>query len=76
VEQPLQALLEKSLVHRRNTPVGTRFELLESTREYAEEKASGLLASEELRSRHADYYRSLALQAEVGMPRPDQRPVV
>ena len=72
VEQPLQALLEKSLVLRRNTPVGLRFELLESTREYAEEKASVMPGSAELRSRHADHYRLLSLQAEVGMRGPDQ----
>ena len=72
VEQPLQALVEKSLVHRRNTPVGLRFELLESTREYAEEKASAMPGSAELRARHADHYRLLALQAEVGMRGRDQ----
>lgn len=72
VEQSLQALLEKSLVHQRDTPAGLRFELLDSTREYAEEKAEGLPGSAELRSRHADHYQALSLQAEAGMRGRDQ----
>jgi len=72
LEQPLRALLEKSLLHQRNTPVGIRFELLESTREYAEERAESMPGTAELRSRHADYYRSYGLQAEAGMRGPEQ----
>jgi predicted ATPase/DNA-binding SARP family transcriptional activator len=71
-ERLLQALVEKSLVQQRRTPVGLRFELLESTREYAEQRGESRPGRAELRSRHADHYRSLSLQGEVGMRGPDQ----
>jgi tetratricopeptide (TPR) repeat protein len=72
VEQTLQGLVEKNLVQRHTTHVGLRFELLDSTREYAEEKAALMPGRSQLQSRHADYYRSLALQGDIGMRGPDQ----
>jgi tetratricopeptide (TPR) repeat protein len=72
VEQTLQALVEKNLVQRRATEAGLRFELLDSTLEYVEEKATGMPGIGELQSRHAHHYRSLALQGDAGMRGPDQ----
>jgi predicted ATPase/class 3 adenylate cyclase len=57
----LQSLLDKSLLRRRDADAGPRYWMLETIREFAEER---LEDSEELRSRHADYYLKLGEQAE------------
>jgi predicted ATPase/class 3 adenylate cyclase len=65
----LQSLLDKSLLHRRDSELGARFWMLETIREFAEE---GLVDAQELRSRHARYYLTLAERAEPELQAGDQ----
>jgi predicted ATPase len=66
------AIVEASLV---KPLAGTRFLMLETIREFALDLLAELPAREELRVRHAEYYRSLALTAVLDTDVPgDQRP--
>jgi predicted ATPase/class 3 adenylate cyclase len=61
----LQSLFDKSLLGRDERQAGAfRFRLLEMVREYAAERLESCGEAEEVRSRHADYFRRLARQAE------------
>ncbi len=60
----LASLVEKSLVIRRDRDGEARFQLLEPIREYALESLQRTGAVTDARRRHADYYLSLALQAD------------
>jgi predicted ATPase/TolB-like protein/Tfp pilus assembly protein PilF len=61
----LAALVDLSLVHQTETPEeGTRFGMLETVHEYAAHLLAEVGEDEDLRHRHAEYYRSLALGAE------------
>jgi tetratricopeptide (TPR) repeat protein len=56
----LQALLDKSLLGRREVVGGPRFWMLETIREYAAERLGTADEVEELRLRHLDHYRAVA----------------
>jgi predicted ATPase/class 3 adenylate cyclase len=64
----LQSLVEKSLVRQTDG----RFWMLETIREYASEKLNESGAAEEVRERHARYFRALALEAEPKLRGPEQ----
>ena len=56
----LQSLLDKSLIKRRDTDAGPRFWMLETIREYAEEKLGSLGGADRTRNSHAEYFAALA----------------
>jgi predicted ATPase/class 3 adenylate cyclase len=60
----LQSLLDKSLLRRRDSKLGTRYWMLETIREYAAEQLEDSGESEELQRRHADWFVALAEEAE------------
>ena len=59
----LTALVNKSLVQRRDVDGETRFTLLETIREYALEKLQAGEESDTFKQRHAEYYLALVEQA-------------
>jgi len=60
----LQSLLDKSLLQRRDTPMGPRYWMLETIREYALERLEdGVSGGDEERANHAGYFAELAEQA-------------
>ena len=63
----LAALEAKSLLIRR----GERLVMLETLREYADERLAGLRDANEIRVRHASYYLALAEEGEVALDGPD-----
>ena len=68
----LEQLCERSLISAEETPLGVRFRLLESLREFGEEK----LASDErlaLSRRHADYFHTLAAARDADWCGPNQK---
>jgi predicted ATPase/class 3 adenylate cyclase len=72
--EALGALVEASLL---KALAGTRFLMLETIRELALERLDELPAEEELRARHAAYYRALALTASLDTDVPgEQRPEI
>ncbi len=60
------SLIDKSLVHRLASPAGgpLRFGMLETIREYAQERLEESDEAEEMRRRHAEYYLTLGEAAE------------
>ena len=68
----LQSLLDKSLVRKRDSPVGHRYWMLETIREYAAERLYASSEGESVRGRHADFYFALAHKAEPELERSDQ----
>ena len=60
-------LVDKSLVVAEDTPLGTRFRLLETVRQYAQEKLHESRESDDVRTRHRDHYTAVAARLE----RPD-----
>ncbi len=56
----LARLVEKSLLRAEPLPEGTRFTLLETIREYAQEQLAASGEAEEMERRHAEYYARLA----------------
>ncbi len=60
----LQSLLDKSLLRRRDSKLGTRYWMLETIREYAAEQLDDAGESEDLQRRHADWFVALAEEAE------------
>ena len=67
----LQSLVDKSLVRVR---AGDRFWMLETIREYAAERLEHRGDAETMRQRHADYFLSLAEEAEPHLTGADQAP--
>ena len=68
------SIVEASLV---KALAGERFLMLETIREFALERLAELPAREELRARHAAYYRALALTASLDTDSPaEQRPEI
>jgi predicted ATPase len=68
----VQSLAEKSLIRR----TGNRFSMLETIREYAQERFAELADADEISRRHADHYLALGESAELtaeaqGAQRPD-----
>jgi predicted ATPase len=62
--ETLQALLDKALVQRRDDRPEPRFWMLESIREFATERAAGAGELEDLRARHAAWFRDVAERAD------------
>jgi predicted ATPase/class 3 adenylate cyclase len=56
----LTLLVDKSLVVAEDSPRGTRYRLLESVRQYAQEKLSDSGEADAVRARHRDYYTARA----------------
>jgi predicted ATPase/DNA-binding CsgD family transcriptional regulator len=56
----LTLLVDKSLVVADDTPHGTRYRLLETVRQYAQEKLGESREGDEVRARHRDYYTAMA----------------
>ena len=68
----LEALGRASLVRQSEAPEETRFEMLETIREYAAERLDASGEGDIARSRHAGYFLSLAETAEPRMHGPQQ----
>jgi predicted ATPase/class 3 adenylate cyclase/DNA-binding CsgD family transcriptional regulator len=56
----LTLLVDKSLVVADDTPHGTRYRLLETVRQYAQEKLGESREGDDVRGRHRDYYTAMA----------------
>jgi tetratricopeptide (TPR) repeat protein len=68
----LQSLIEKSLLRRRSDDdAEPRYWMLETIREYAQERLRSGLAAEEMLRAHADYFVRLSEQAEARSGKPD-----
>ncbi|MGW8224921.1 MAG: ATP-binding protein [Anaerolineales bacterium] len=59
----LEQLLNKSLLTAEETELGMRFSMLESIRQYAQEKLADSEDSRKLRDRHLEFYLSESMQA-------------
>jgi hypothetical protein len=59
-------------VQQRENPVGERFTMLETIREYAEDRLRSNGEEEEVRRRHAEHFRELAEQAETHLLREER----
>jgi predicted ATPase/class 3 adenylate cyclase len=59
----LQSLLDKSLLRKRESELGTRYWMLETIREYAGERLEATGEADELRRRHAEWFLALAEEA-------------
>ncbi len=68
----LQSLLDKSLVRRRATESGPRYWMLETIREYAEERLQEAGEDVELQGRHADWVARMAEQAAAALMESDE----
>ena len=68
----LSQLVEKSLVNARDSGKDTRYSMLETTRQYAREKLFDSDEGETLHDRHADYFLSLAEEADKEIHGPRQ----
>jgi len=72
VLQHLTALVDKSMVVVDEDGEALRYRLLETVREFAQEKLSASGQTENLRERHLTYYRDMAEEASTGLIGPDQ----
>jgi predicted ATPase/class 3 adenylate cyclase/DNA-binding CsgD family transcriptional regulator len=68
VLEQLSLLVDKSLVIAEDHRGRTRYRLLETVRQYAQEKLSDSAEAETIRSRHRDHYRSFAAMFETLAP--------
>jgi predicted ATPase/DNA-binding CsgD family transcriptional regulator len=69
----LESLLNKNLLYQEQGQLGEpRFYMLETIHEYAHEKLADSGEAEEIRQRHAEYFASLAAEAEKGLYGPKQ----
>jgi predicted ATPase/class 3 adenylate cyclase len=59
----LQSLLDKSLVRKRESELGTRYWMLETIREYAAERLEATGEADDLRRRHAEWFLALVEEA-------------
>ena len=73
VLQRMSALVDKSLVQQRNIRHETRFSMLETVREYAQERLEVSGDLERMRRRHAGYFPELAEEEERASRGPLQR---
>jgi non-specific serine/threonine protein kinase len=69
----LTLLRDSSLIQVIDTDAGQRLTLLETIREYSQEKLRVLGAEATVRRRHRDYFEELLKQAEPGLMGPSQR---
>jgi predicted ATPase/class 3 adenylate cyclase/DNA-binding CsgD family transcriptional regulator len=60
----MSLLVDKSLVTAEDTGGGMRYRLLETVRQYAQEKLGESGEADEVRTRHRDYYAAMAAQLE------------
>ena len=60
----LSLLVDKSLVVAEDSGVGMRYRLLETVRQYAQEKLGESGEADEVRTRHRDYYTAMAAELE------------
>ena len=60
----LGSLVDKSLLHKRDSKIGPRYWMLETIREYAAERLESSGEAHEMRDRHAQHYLALAKEAE------------
>jgi predicted ATPase/class 3 adenylate cyclase/DNA-binding CsgD family transcriptional regulator len=60
----LSLLVDKSLVVAENTSGPTRYRLLETVRQYAQEKLGESGEADEVRGRHRDHYKAMAAQLD------------
>ena len=67
----LEQLCERSLIFTEESPVGMRFRMLESLREFGEEQLTPG-EKEELSQRHAKYFQTLAAQMDAQWSGPNQ----
>jgi predicted ATPase len=67
-----QSLLDKSLLRRRDTELGSRYWMLETIREFGVELLQNSSELGELRERHADYFLTLAEETEPALHGSDQ----
>jgi tetratricopeptide (TPR) repeat protein len=74
VLEGVSSLLEKSLVVRQGRPdVEPRFRMLETVREYAEDRLEQSGKAQDTKLRMAQYFAAVAEQAAVGLTTPDHR---
>ena len=59
----LQSLLDKSLLRKRESEIGTRYWMLETIREYAAERLEATGEADDVRGRHADWFLALVEEA-------------
>jgi predicted ATPase/DNA-binding SARP family transcriptional activator/Tfp pilus assembly protein PilF len=69
----LTHLVEKSLVSCKKHESASRYELLETVRQYAAEKLKGAKETRALRQRHLNFFLSLTERAEPELVGPDQK---
>ena len=69
----LAELVAKSLVTAEVSPIGTRYQMLETLRHYGQERLNALGEGPDIRRRHAHWARSLVLQAAPGFKGRDER---
>ena len=73
----LQSILDKSLLRKRNTELGSRYWMLETIREYAAERLEDAGEDDDLRGRHARFFlelgKSLGLSVDAFDPGTPQR---
>lgn len=74
---PLEGLVDKSILQRRDDAVEPRFWMLESIHEFAAERLAASGEDDDLRARHADYFRALAerMAASLRAGDPEEIPV-
>ena len=60
----LTLLVDKSLVVAEDSPHGTRYRLLETVRQYAQEKLHEALEGDDVRAGHRDYYTAVAARLD------------
>ena len=68
----LEQLINKSIVFKEEKEGGTRYHLLETMRQYANEKLVDAEESDPLRDRHLEYFVNLAETASPHLIRPEQ----
>jgi predicted ATPase/DNA-binding CsgD family transcriptional regulator len=73
VDKILVSLVDKNLVYHRESPPGeTRYSLLETIRQYAQERLASGDEVTLIRQRHADHYVALAEKAQAELSGPQQ----
>ncbi|WP_155769657.1 helix-turn-helix transcriptional regulator [Mycobacterium asiaticum] len=69
----LSLLVDKSLVVATETGTGMRYRMLETVRQYAQEKLGESGEADQVRNRHRDYYTATAVGLHAQSPRLDDR---
>lgn len=69
-------LVDKSVVVRVENPPGVRYRLLETVRQYGADRLAESGMADDMRRRHRDYYRNLAVRARTELATPNQIPLL